>query len=131
MEAFSVFVQHWLIEENQIKTQMREAFRLRRQVACESLLLDRRINYAFRVIMETILEIEMSEENQDDFEELYELAERLAVDVVVHNVVHSVCDKCHSGIVRFRVVADGRDLMAVCGNCDEAHMHLMNIFPDN
>lgn len=133
MDAFSVFIQHWMKEENEMKAQQwREMLRLRQNVACESILLNRRIIYAFKIIIATMMDmIAEGDNDNEEFDELFEIANRLAVDVVVNEVVYGVCDHCESGLVKFRVEENCNDMAAVCRNCEEVHMHLHNIFPDN
>lgn len=133
MDAFSIVLQHWVKEENQLKERKwREELKGRQNVACERMLLNRRTIRAFKTIVHTM--IEMMEEDMfetEDFNDLFEMASHLAVDVIVNEDVFGVCTKCESGIVRFYVMDNQQDLGAVCTHCGEYHLYLRNIFPEN
>ena len=128
--AFGVFIQHWMIEENRAKEEVwRVTSRLRRTVACEQILLNRRLIFAFKMIIQQMMDmIEEDDVDNQEFDELFDIAHHLAVDLLTHKEVFGVCDKCESGLVEFAVDDSGSDLAAVCQNCQECHMYIDNIF---
>lgn len=132
MDAFNIFIQHWMKEENQLKKEAwLESLHLRQRVACQKVLSNRRTILIFKATVQILMEmIDEGDTETQEFEEMFQIANRLAVDVVVNREIFGVCYLCESGLVEFVVDDTGKDLVAVCKNCDEIHLYLDNIFVD-
>lgn len=123
IQAFGIFIQHWLKEENAVKAdRWRENLRMRQVVACERILLSRRIVNGLKLLVAHWLDM-IEQDNLGEDEEVLELVElihELVKDVIQHREIYGVCNACNQGLVRF--CREGYEVLAVCGNCKSSFL---------
>ena len=116
-QAFSVFIQHWLIDENNAKRRM---YKKKSLEAFEHFVMNRRIMMAVDHITQLFLF-----QHQVNLE-IRQMAQFIAKDVIFHRRVYGICTLCEEGIVQF--FQTGNDLEAICSSCHEIFFIWFNIF---
>jgi hypothetical protein len=116
-QVFSIFLQHWLIEENNIK---KKRFQERQKQAFESWIMNRKIMIAIDYITSIFLS---SEELTGG---LIEIAKFLAQDVIKNKRIYGVCNICNEGLIRFFITV--HDLEAMCDHCQQIFFVWFRIF---
>ena len=131
IQAFTIFIDHWLKEENQVKKQTFKNNLKAKQFEAFSKMIHHKQTIAdFRLIFELIEEMDPDSENFDweEFNQLKEIGIHLTCKIFDHHYIYGVCDLCHSGLVTFRIEENGMDLSAICRNCDRYHCYVQNLF---
>lgn len=130
-KAFSIFLQHWMKDENEMKKrQFKERLYEKQIKACEKILAHRKTIYEFQVISDFLEEMDENEQNfvWEEYFEMTELAFYLTCKIIDNHYIYGICHHCEGGLVSFRIEENGFDLSAVCRTCSHFHIYLNNLF---
>lgn len=116
MEAISVVIQHWLVEQNRICRNQHQQLQER---ICMRIILNRRGILFFQDVME-----ELAFYPED--ENLRETAKCLVEDLVDTKQIWGFCPLCHLGKIRFFIVF--MDVHAKCKKCKFIYQRWENLY---
>ena len=138
MEAFSVFIQHWMKEENDIKKkQAKIRIRQKAKRVCQKIIQSRTRLITFKnatnVLDEMLHYQDGDAEFIEDLEDFMGVVEDMANDFLIYNSDHiyGICPTCDIGLVWLEVNNDFNTLTAICEHCGGCHLALqyMNFDP--
>ena len=135
MEAFSIFISHWLLEETKAK---KKVYFSNSRKALETFIRNRKIVSTLMSLEEQLLEFMFQEdedfqnEHEEEIAELAMLCLFVAKKVGLSKEVLGICKSCGIGIVRFNI-EEITSVKATCAHCKEVRFCFENVHigPEN
>lgn len=128
MEAFSIFIQHWLLEENKAK---KEVYYTHCKKEFEKFIRNRKIVLTLILLEEQLFQLMFQEddvemEHEEEIAEIAMVCLFLAKKVGLGKEVLGICKSCEKGIVRFNI-EEQTSVKAVCAHCKEVRFCFENV----